>query len=135
MAEIKLVGELYDDYGIAQVTASFKKREFVVITRDNPQYPQYIKMQLVQDKVTLLDGVGKGDEVEVSIDFSGKPSTKDGKEVVYTNINCWKIKVLTKAVPTSDGQAPEGFYTAGTTPPASVAPPVPGVIEDDDLPF
>ena len=33
------------------------------------------------------------------------------------------------AAPASDGQAPEGFYTAGTT------APTPGVIDEGDLPF
>jgi hypothetical protein len=133
---IKLTGEFYADYGTQQVTASFKKREFVIITRDNPQYPQYVKMQFVQDKTSLLDSIGKGDEVEVNIDFSGKPAMKDGKEVVYTNINCWKIKVLNKAEPAIDGAAIEGFTTAPATPlPAAADIPTALPTDDDDLLF
>ena len=32
-----------------QVTASFKKREFVVEFAENPQYPEFVKFELIQD--------------------------------------------------------------------------------------
>ncbi len=33
-----------------QISASFKKREFVVEYSENPQYPEFVKFELIQDK-------------------------------------------------------------------------------------
>jgi hypothetical protein len=33
-----------------QVSDSFKKRDFVLEIAENPQYPQFVKFDLIQDK-------------------------------------------------------------------------------------
>jgi len=118
-----LTGQLHLKYETEQVTATFKKREFVVRYADNPTYPQFIKFQLVQDKTAELDKFQNGDMVTVSFDLQGRewtdPKTQEKK--YFTSLNAWRI--------TGAG--------AGATPP----PPAPEPFDsasfgsDDDLPF
>lgn len=121
----ELTGQLHVKYETEQVTATFKKREFVVRYSDNPSYPQFVKFQLVQDKTAELDKFQNGDMVAVSFDLQGRewtdPKTQEKK--YFTSLNAWRL------------QAPAGG--AGATPP----PPPPPAFDsasfgsDDDLPF
>ena len=52
------------------VSDKFQKRTFVVNDMQD-KYPQKISFQCVQDKVSLLDNVGEGQEVEVAFNARG----------------------------------------------------------------
>ena len=59
-----------------QVSEKFSKREFVVTDMSEAQYPQDIMLEFTQDKVSLLDSFGKGQEVEVSFNLKSLKSIK-----------------------------------------------------------
>lgn len=102
-----------------QVSDSLKKRELIVeYVESNPQYPEYLKFECVQDKCALLDSVKVGDDVEVHFNLRGRPWTdKTGKKSYFNSIQLWRINLL-------------GSQTVNTyTPPSSVEDP------DDQLPF
>ncbi|MBL7999052.1 MAG: DUF3127 domain-containing protein [Candidatus Kapabacteria bacterium] len=85
------IGKLHEVYPEQQVTEKFRKREFVLEMQDG-MYQQYIKFQMTQDRCTALDGFNKGDDVKVSFNLTGRPSTtKNGDTVYYTNLNAWRI--------------------------------------------
>ena len=56
------------------VNEKFKKRTFVVNDQAD-KYPQKISFQTVQDKVSMLDSIMEGQEVEVSFNLRGREWT------------------------------------------------------------
>lgn len=83
---VKLVG------ATQEVSASYKKRELVVTTEE--QYPQHIAIEFAQDKVSLLDNLQVGQEVNVHINLGGREWVNPQGETKYFNsIKGWKIDV------------------------------------------
>lgn len=73
-----------------QVSDKFKSREFVVKVEGT--YPQFISMQCTQDKVVMLDGLAKGQNVCCNITLRGREWTSPTGEIKYFNtIECWKL--------------------------------------------
>ncbi len=112
-----------------QVTASFKKREFVVEYADNPQYPEFIKFECIQDKCDQLDGFAEGQEVNVSFNLKGRKWTDpQGVDKYFNSLQAWRITA-------DQGQS---AAPAGATPPPPASNDEPDWLnanESDDLPF
>lgn len=103
-----------------QVSEKLTKRELIVEYIENPQYPEYIKFEAIQDRCDLLDNIRVGDDVEVHFNLRGRPWTdKTGKKTYFNSLQLWKISVL------SGGNAPQ------YAPPADIS----SKPDDDDLPF
>lgn len=64
----------------------FKKRTIVVATDE--QYVQYIPIDFVQDKCSILDNYAIGQQVKVSVNVRG--NEYNGK--YYVNLQGWKIE-------------------------------------------
>ena len=117
-------GKVHEVSPIQNVTETFKKRELVIEYAENPQYPEYIKFEALQDKVNLFDTVKVGDDVEVFFNLRGRPWTdRNGKTAYFNSLIVWRLNVLTGQA----AQAPMPDY----------APPVDinSAPQDDDLPF
>ena len=84
-------GTMLKKYDTAQITDTFKKREFVLEVEDG-QYTQLIKMQLTQDNVTKIDSVNVGDKIAVRFNIRGREYTKDGNTSYFNNLEAWKIE-------------------------------------------
>lgn len=107
--------------GTSKAGKEWSKQEFIIETEE--QFPKKICFTLFGDKVSLLNGISVGQEVEVffnveSREFNGR---------WYHNINAWRINPV-------QADAPDGpDFTPGDIPPPPPAsnnePPV------DDLPF
>ena len=52
---MNIKGKLIEIFDTVQITETFKKREFIIQDNKNPEYPEYIKVELIQDKVDLLN--------------------------------------------------------------------------------
>ena len=97
---LTIEGNLFEIFDAEQVTASFKKREFVLETDTSSNYPQYPKFQLVQDNCSILDAYTKGETVTVHFDLRGRPYKKpDGTTLYFTNLQVWRIEKATAASP------------------------------------
>lgn len=108
---MKLEGKLKKVFETETVSDKFQKRDFVVTTQE--QYPQDILVQLVQDKVGLLDAFKEGEVVSVSINLRGREWVNpEGQAKYFNTIQAWKIEKI------------EGETVAVT-----------GAEEDSDLPF
>lgn len=59
---MEIKAKLHIKYDAEQVTATFKKRKFVVSYAENPMYPQFVEFQLLQDRVTELDKFNVGED-------------------------------------------------------------------------
>src|SRR5688572_32724125 len=84
-------GKLHEIFDEQQVSEKFRKREFVLEIPDGA-YSNHIKFQLTLDKCDLLDGFNVGDEVKVAFNLSGKPFTKNGTTMYFTNLGAWRIE-------------------------------------------
>ena len=75
-----------------QISDRFRKREFVVEYSNNPDYPQPLQFEMVQDRCELLDSFQEGQEVEVHFDLRGRDWTNPQGQVKYFNsLQAWKL--------------------------------------------
>jgi len=113
MSAFKMKGVIKVIKPTQQVSVKFSKREFVVTDMSEAQYPQDIMLEFTQDKVSLLDNFGIGQEVEVSFNLRGREWTSPQGDVKYFNtLNAFKLEVI--------GAAPVAIDISG---------------DDDALPF
>ncbi len=139
MATLNVQGRLYKVMDTQQVSASFRKREFVLEIPDG-QYPQFVSFQLTQDRVSLLDPFQQGATVDVAFNLRGREWQSPQGEVKYFNsLDAWRISPAIAGAQQPADQAPAytnpnnggGFSessNAGFTAPSSDP-------AKDDLPF
>lgn len=106
--------------GVSRAGKEWKKQEFVIETDD--QFPRKVCFTLFNDKSSLIEGFGEGDEVDVSFNLESREF--NGKW--YHNINAWKIDRVS-----GEGNLPEPppEYTPDDIPPEPEEGP------GDGLPF
>ena len=93
----EIVGKLIEKYPVAQITDTFKKREFVVekVEQVNGKnFPNYIKFQLLQDKTSLIDNFSLQQEIKVFFNVRGSKWNKNGVDNYITNLDAWKIEII-----------------------------------------
>ncbi len=103
--------------GVSKAGKEWKKQEFVIETDD--QFPRQVCFTLFNDKISLLEGLNSGEDVNVS--FSVESREFNGRW--YHNINAWRIDRLASETP--QDLPPE--FTPDDIPPAPA--------DQDDLPF
>jgi len=112
MSNISKEGTIIAIDDIITFDSGFTKREFVIKTTDDGEYPQDIKFELVKDKTALVDKYKLGDKVTVHFNVRGR----EYNEKYYVNLVAWRL---------------EGPETAvAQQAPAAVSEPV-----TDDIPF
>ncbi len=123
--DFNIIGNLVVKEDEQQVTASFKKREFVieVVNERNSDWNDFLKFQLTQDRCALIDGFNLGEPVKVSFNIRGRKWEKDGRVSYFNSLEAWRLE---KVQPTT---APD------TPPPAFTESEVPQAGPDEDLPF
>lgn len=80
------------------VSDKFKKREFVLTTEGNTPYPQHVSFQVTQDKTSLLDSVGVGDEVKVQFNLRGREWNGPQGVKYFNTLEAWRIEVTQKSM-------------------------------------
>ena len=71
----------------------WQSQEVIVEENANVQYPNQLLLRLRGDKTAQLTGLKAGDVVDVMYASSVRSyTTKDGRKVYNTEINCWSIK-------------------------------------------
>lgn len=123
----EITGRLTEKFDTQNVSDKFKKREFVIEYRDNPNssFTEFIKFQLTQDRCSLADGFQIGQDVKIWFNLRGRKWEKDGVVNYFTNLEAWKIEAAS-AVPATAPSA------------AAALPDAPAFPADDstnDLPF
>lgn len=116
----EIIGKVHE-LGDTQTVGSagtFKKRTIVIATDE--KYVQYVPIDFVQDKTSVLDNYKVGENVKVSANIRG--NEYQGK--YYVSLNGWRIEKV------AGTEAPY-------IPPAQVFAPATNLNEDepDDLPF
>ena len=129
---MEIKGKIKNISETVQISERFRKREFVVEYASNPDYPQPLQFEMVQDRCELLDSFEVGQEVEIFFDLRGREWTNPEGQVKYFNrLQAWKLVSEQSSVTTSP-----------TTPAQTTSVPVPdekpGWLENessDGLPF
>ena len=76
---------LKPESGVSRAGNEWKKQEFIIETDE--QFPKKVCFTLFGDKISLLEGLTSGQEVEVSFNIESREY--NGKW--FHNINAWKI--------------------------------------------
>ena len=122
-------GKLIEKSNTQEVSNSFKKREFVVEYAENPQYPEFVKFELIQSNCQQLDSFNIGDEMTISFNLKGRKWTDPKGEVKYFNsLQAWRLEK--KA-----GGGPASPSSSETPPPPSDDWMKEDYSSDEDLPF
>jgi len=104
---MNIKAKLLEIFEVSQISASFKKREFVVEYAENPQYPEYLKFELIQDKCELLDQFSTGQEIDVHFNLKGRKWTDPQGNLKYFNtLQAWRILKADQSTATA-ASAPE----------------------------
>lgn len=107
-----------------QISQTFSKRELIV-NETVGQREQPIMFEATQDRMSLLDGLKAGDEVNVSFYINGREWTaRDGTVKHFVSLSVNGVEKISAQAP-SDSQNP---------PPISEEI-IPDDLEEDDLPF
>ncbi len=118
---MNIAGRILHKHDTQEIKESFRKREFILEYAENPQYPEFLKFELIQANCEQLDAFNEGDEVNVSFNLKGRKWTDPKGETKYFNsLQAWRIekKEGTQEQPPSDADWMKEDFS-----------------QDDDLPF
>ena len=96
---MNIKGKLVEIFDTVQITETFKKREFIIQDNKNPEYPEFVKVELIQEKVSLLDDLNVGDKINVLINIKGRKwEDKEGNIKYFNSIQGWKIETENEGI-------------------------------------
>ncbi len=91
----EITGKLTEKFDTQNVTASFKKREFVIEKIENAggrEFTETIKFQLSQDRCDLIDPYQINEDIKVHFNIKGRKWEKDGRVSYFTNLEAWRLE-------------------------------------------
>jgi hypothetical protein len=89
-----------------KVSDRFQKREFVVEFAENPQYPEFVKFELIQDKCDLLDSYEVGQELEVHFNLKGRKWVDpQGQTKYFNSLQAWRLVPASSSASVPSGQS------------------------------
>lgn len=124
---MNIQGKFIKKFEVQQVSASFKKREFVVEYAENPLYPQLLKFECTQDRCNIVDDFNPGDVVDVSFNLRGREwVSPDGEAKYFNTLEAWRLQRMADGGSNgAPAMAAQPVYNAASG----------GADESDDLPF
>ncbi|MDX2062951.1 MAG: DUF3127 domain-containing protein [Bacteroidia bacterium] len=121
----QVAGTLHEIQPEQQVSPTFRKRSFVLVHAENPNYPQYIPFECTQQRCELLDGYQVGDAVEVQFNLKGREwLSPKGEKKYFLSLEAWRVQ--------RQGTAPSQPPAAGASFPTDAEL---DAYNADDLPF
>lgn len=73
------------------VSDTFSRRNFVVISQNNPERMEYLKFELHNSKCTLLNGYKVGDKLLINFQLLGNKWVSNGVYKYYTTLKAWRL--------------------------------------------
>ena len=121
----EISGKLIYKEDTQHISDRFQKREFVIEVENekNPQWNDFVKVQLIQDRCDLLENIPLNEHIKVYFNIRGRKWENKGQVTNYTNLEGWRIE---KIAPGAPEPMPVPEYRVEDI------PPLPDV---DDLPF
>ena len=122
----EVTGRLIQKEDTQRISDRFQKREFVIEVENekNPQWNDFVKIQLIQDRCDLLENIQLNEEIKVYFNLRGRKWENKGQVTYFTNLEGWRIE---KVQPQESADQ--------TAPPPYKIEDIPPMPEADDLPF
>lgn len=122
----EIIGKLIQKEDTQKISDRFQKREFVIEVENekNPQWNDFVKVQLIQDRCDLLENIQLNENIKVYFNLRGRKWENNGQVSYFTNLEGWRIEKIQEQAPAAG--APVPGYRVEDIPPAP---------EADDLPF
>ena len=122
----EVTGKLIYKEATQKISDRFQKREFVIEVENekNPQWNDFVKVQLIQDRCDLLENVQLNENIKVYFNLRGRKGENNGQVSYFTNLEGWRIEKVQAEAPMMGTPVPE--YKVEDIPPMP---------EADDLPF
>ena len=93
----EITGKLVAKYDTVQRTETFRTREFVIEKNEDiggRMITNFVKLQSVQDRTSIIDRFNIGDELKVSFNIKGTKWEKNGNVNYITNLDAWRVELL-----------------------------------------
>ena len=94
------------------------------LNEKNPQWNDFVKVQLIQDRCDLLETIQLNENIKVYFNLRGRKWENNGQVSYFTNLEGWRIEKVQAETPMMGAPVPE--YKVEDIPPMP---------EADDLPF
>ena len=122
----EVTGRLIQKEDTQRISDRFQKREFVIEVENekNPQWNDFVKIQLIQDRCDLLENIQLNEEIKVYFNLRGRKWENKGQVTYFTNLEGWRIEKV---------QPQESAVQ--TAPPPYKIEDIPPMPEADDLHF
>lgn len=122
----EVTGKLIYKEATQKISDRFQKREFVIEVENekNPQWNDFVKVQLIQDRCDLLETIQLNENIKVYFNLRGRKLENNGQVSYFTNLEGWRIEKVQAEAPMMGAPVPE--YKVEDIPPMP---------EADDLPF
>lgn len=133
--KIKITGQVYHVGQVEQVSEKFRKREFVVKTFE--QYPQFVLMQVVNDRCDILDSLRLNDTVDAFINIRGREWTdRNGIRKFFNTLEAWQVTFANvNAQPAPIPQPAQPYQNPTQQAPQQTNYDPLGLMNDNDPPF
>lgn len=123
-------GKIYKILPVQEKSDKFRKQEFI-LQETNPTdkgtFIEFIRMQLINEKINYIDNVSKGDFVVCKFSISGRKVGKGEEEAFYTNLDIIELVVINK---TSDVISGADIRPSSSS--TSFSELFPGIDKDDE---
>ncbi|MCA6075413.1 DUF3127 domain-containing protein [Fulvivirga sedimenti] len=97
-------GKILEISTTQKISDKFQKRDFVLEYVENPQYPEFLQFEMIQDKCAQLDQFSAGDEVNVYFNLKGRKWTNPQGQVKYFNsLQAWRLEKDVEGMPPAPG--------------------------------
>jgi hypothetical protein len=132
---MEVIGTLKAKFDTQKVSERFQKREFVLTTEANTPYPQHVSFQVTQDKCSMLDSFGDGEEIKVQFNLRGREWNGPQGIKYFNTLEAWRIERV-QGSNTNTQANQNSVPAANKSVNDSSAPVFTGNVDDnDDLPF
>ena len=90
----EVTGRLIQKEDTQRISDRFQKREFVIEVENekNPQWNDFVKIQLIQDRCDLLENIQLNEEIKVYFNLRGRKWENKGQVTYFTNLEGWRIE-------------------------------------------
>jgi len=143
---MELVGLLHTIYDTQKVSDKFQKRDVVLKTDFESQYPQHVLLQFTQDKCKSIDDFRVGDFVKIQFNVRGREWNSPQGLKYFNTLDAWNISLIPKrdgdntnttAATNNTTAAPAQQNNSNAGMQENTAAPVfnSSISDNDDLPF
>lgn len=131
---MELTGTIREIRPTQTFASGFQKREFILLTEE--QYPQPISIEVMGDKIDIIDAFKPLDRVTVGINIRGREWTSPQGEVKFFNtITAWRVTYKDAQPPAAQNEPSKAEPVKSGQATMANENPFSGNDDDDDLPF